>query len=104
MFFLILMVGVLLYALFQARFLILGPQVRITFPQPGEVVEAGAIVISGRAGNVAWISLQGRQIFVDEEGRFSEKLIASPGPSIITISARDRFGRETTERVDILAK
>lgn len=103
-FFLALLGLVILYALFQARFLILGPRVRISSPANGAVVEAGAITVEGRAGNVAWISMQGRQIYVDENGLFQEKLIAPSGPSIITVSARDRFGRETTKRVEILAK
>lgn len=102
--FLSLILLVLIYALFQARFLILGPQVRITYPAHGDVVDAGEMMLEGKAGNVAWISLNGRQIFVDEEGVFSEKLITPIGPSIITVSAKDRFGRETEKRIQILAR
>ncbi|MDO8424079.1 MAG: hypothetical protein Q7S54_00525, partial [bacterium] len=53
----------LLYVLFQARFLILAPQVWISWPLDGKTVESPVVVVSGRARNIAWISLNGRQIF-----------------------------------------
>ena len=90
------------YSLFQARFLILGPQVWIENPQDGHTVESPSVTITGQAKNVAWISLNDRQIFTDEKGIWSEKLIVSKGLSIMTIKARDRFGRETEKRVRIV--
>jgi len=90
------------YALFQSRFLILGPRVNITYPEDGAIVSSGLVVLEGTAKNVAWITLNGRQIFTNEEGHWSEKLLVSPGLSTATVEARDRFGRETVERVRIL--
>ena len=93
----------LLYIIFQARFLLLGPQVSISSPQDGET--AGPVVtVSGQARNAAWISLNGRQIFTDEKGLWQEKLIVAPGLSIMTVTVRDRFGREEEESVRIIFK
>ena len=92
------------YSLFQARALLIGPQIWIISPQDGRVVEAPLVIIEGRAKNIAWISLNDRQIFTDEEGKWSEKLIVSSGISIMTVRARDRFGRETKESVRIVLK
>lgn len=91
-----------LYCLFQARFLILGPQVWITAPLDGEVVASSVITISGTTSNIAHISLNGRQIFTDEGGAWSEKLIVSPGTSIMTVVVRDRFGRERKRSVRVI--
>lgn len=90
------------YSLFQARFLILGPQIWITSPTNGGVVESPLVIIQGRSNNIAWLSLNDRQIFTDESGVWSEKLIVSSGISIMTLKARDRFGRETQESVQIV--
>ncbi|MBI2086846.1 MAG: Ig-like domain-containing protein [Candidatus Zambryskibacteria bacterium] len=90
------------YVLFQARYLILGPQVWIDSPQDGAVVSEPVIAISGRARNAAWISLDGRQIFTDEKGLWSEKLILAEGLSIMTARVRDRFGRETSKNIRII--
>jgi len=93
-----------LYILFQARFLILGPQVSIHTPEDAQMVDDPLLTISGKASNIAWISLNDRQIYVDEEGFFSEKLLLSPGTSIITVNVRDRFGREHEESVRVILK
>ena len=92
------------YSIFQARFLILGPQIWIINPQDGRTVESPLVTIEGQARNIAWISLNDRQIFTDEEGRWSEKLIVSSGISIMTVKARDHFGRETKKSVQIVLK
>ncbi len=90
------------YILFQARFLILGPQVWIEAPRDGEVLASPVVTISGRATNAAWISLNDSQIFTDEEGHWSEKLIAPHGTSIMTVRVRDRFGREEEQSITII--
>lgn len=91
-----------LYALFQARFLITGPRISIDTHTDGARLENELVTLGGRAENVAWLNLNGRQIFVDEEGYWSEKLLVSSGTSIMTLEARDRFGRETKKSIRLL--
>jgi hypothetical protein len=91
------------YFLFQARFMVLGPMLEITYPKNGALVASSVVNIEGRARNIAWISLNGRQIFTDENGRWSEKMIVSPGTSIMTVKTKDRFGREAEKSVEIFA-
>ncbi|MEK7135158.1 MAG: hypothetical protein AAB780_00435, partial [Patescibacteria group bacterium] len=91
-----------LYSLFQARFLILGPQVAILSHEDGAVATEPQVLLSGTARNAAWISLNDRQIFTDEEGHWSEKLILSEGLSIMTLRVRDRFGRESSDSVRLI--
>ena len=101
---LLVVLGVLfvLYCLFQARFLILGPQVWIETPTDGLVVSDPVLVVSGTAKNTAWISLNDRQIFTNKEGWWSEKLILGEGLSIMTVRVRDRFGREKAKSVRVV--
>ncbi|OHB09647.1 MAG: hypothetical protein A3G05_00745 [Candidatus Zambryskibacteria bacterium RIFCSPLOWO2_12_FULL_45_14] len=98
----VLFVVLAVYALYQARALLVGPRVWITSPEDGERVSTPLIVMEGQSRNIAWISLNGRQIFTDEEGRWSEKLIVSEGTSIMTVEASDRFGRETKKSIRIV--
>lgn len=90
------------YSLYQARAFLIGPQIWIESPQDGKTVSDYLVVIRGRSRNIAWISLNDRQIFTDEEGKWSEKLIVSQGLSIMTVKARDRSGREIEESVRIV--
>ena len=90
------------YSLYQARALLMGPQIWVESPQNGRRVESPLITVSGRSKNIAWLSLNDRQIFTDEEGEWSEKLLVSPGLSIMTLKARDRFGREIMKHVQVV--
>lgn len=87
------------YALFEARFIILGPQVHISYPADGGSVQSNIILMEGTSKNISWLSLNGRQIFTNGEGFWSEKLIVAKGVSIMRVKASDRFGRETEKTV-----
>lgn len=90
------------YSLYQARAILVGPRIWIETPQNGSTMETPLVTVEGQSKNIAWISLNDRQIFTDEGGRWSEKLLVSPGLSIMTIKARDRFGREIKKDVQIV--
>ena len=92
------------YAAFQARFVILGPRVKITSHADGEVVESSLVVIEGKASNISWISLNDRQIFTDEKGFWSEELVVSEGLNVITVKVRGKMSEkgEKTESVRII--
>jgi len=90
------------YALFQGRFVILGPQIQIDTPKDNAILTSNVLVVSGRAENVAYLSLDGRQIYTDKDGNWSEKLIAPLGISILELRARDRFGREIEKTIRVV--
>ncbi len=92
------------YSLYQARFLIFGPQISINSHVDGQIVETPLITIKGHSKNISWISLNDRQIFTDENGVWSEELIVSKGLSIMTVKARDHFGHETSKSLKIVLK
>ena len=91
-----------IYIISQAQAILFGPRVSIESPRDGAVVSSSVVTLTGTARNAAWISLNDRQIFTDEKGVWEEKLILSPGLSIMTVRVRDRFGREAERQVKII--
>lgn len=81
------------YALFQARFLIAGPQ--IALETQGIVSTNRLVTIDGSARNIVRMTLNGRQIYTDADGNFSEALVLENGYTIATLEAADRYGRIT---------
>jgi hypothetical protein len=82
-----------LYVLFQARLLIEGPQIALI---PQETVQNGRMVhLVGSAKNIVRITLNGRQIYTDKDGTFSEALVLENGYTVATLEAQDRYGRTT---------
>ena len=90
-------IGVILltYAVFQARFLIVGPQITLT-SEPNLVQNERGVFLEGKAYNISHLWLNDRQIFTDAQGNFREAIILENGYTITTLRAEDRYGRSTT--------
>jgi hypothetical protein len=83
------------YAVFQARFLIIGPQIALS-SEPKLLQNERRIFLEGTAYNISRLWLNDRQIFTDAQGTFREALILENGYTISTLRAEDRYGRSTT--------
>lgn len=82
------------YVLFQARFLIAGPEIVLAV-EPSVTHNERTIQLEGTAYNITHLWLNDRQIFTDKAGHFTEALVLENGYTIATLRAKDRYGRET---------
>lgn len=89
------------YGIIESKPMIEGPKVTIKSPIYGETYKNQDLIIKGIAKNIKTISLNGRDIFLDKEGNFIEKLLMSPGYNIISIKAEDRFGKQISKKIEI---
>jgi hypothetical protein len=92
------------YSFYQARFLLQGPDIEIWNPENGSSTKQEVVEIQGQAKNISYISLDGRQIFVNEQGVFKERILLSEGKNSVTITAQDKFGRERNNTIDLFFK
>ncbi len=83
------------YVIFQARFLIIGPQIVLT-TEPALVHNEHLVFLEGTAFNISRLWLNDRQIFTDSGGNFKEALVLENGYTMSTLRAEDRYGRATT--------
>ena len=90
------------YIIFQARNIIIGPIIKIEAPINGSHLRESLIEIKGIAKNISYISMNDKQIFTDDNGVFSEKLLLSRGYNIIMIKAVDRFGRKIQKKLELI--
>jgi hypothetical protein len=88
----------------KTKNLIFGPSLSITSPKDGETLTDSLITIKGKTGNIASLYLNGRKIYINEEGQFSEELLIPLGYSIIEVRAVDREKDETVRRVRVWRK
>lgn len=82
------------YIAFQARYLIAGPELSI-LPEPSVVQHERVVELKGTARNVTALFLNGRAIVTDESGNFTEPVVLENGYTIMSLEARDRYGRTT---------
>ena len=92
------------YALYRSEALRQGPQLTLDSPTDGALFDTSEVIISGTAKNIAFISLNDRQIFTDEAGHFKEKLLLPYGYTILTVEAKDKFGKTVTKKVEVVYK
>jgi hypothetical protein len=85
----------LLYALFQARYLIEGPTITVSEAVPMEESDR-VVTLAGVAENITSLTLNGRTIYTDDRGAFSEAVVLPEGYTIMTLVAEDRYGRTTS--------
>ena len=90
------------YSLFQARNLMRGPELYITSPTLGGTVHSPLVTIAGTADNISFITLNDRQIFVNSNGNFNEQLLLAPGYNVWTLSAKDKFGRIVSKKIELV--
>jgi hypothetical protein len=90
------------YGYFEAREYLSGPQLIIDTPQNGATLTEAFTTIEGRATNISKLTLNDKQIFVNEEGAFREYIVLPEGYTTITANARDRFGRTVTSSIALV--
>jgi hypothetical protein len=83
------------YAYLQAHSLLTGPQ--LTLLEPASVIQhKRTITVRGETKNITELTLNGKVIHTDEGGMFNEQLVLPDGYTIMTLHAKDRFGRTTS--------
>ena len=94
--FIVVLAGLMLtYAYYQARNLINGPSIELS-SEPSTLQHERTITLAGHTKNITALSINGNPVYTDEKGDFSRRLVLENGYTIMTIEARDRYGRETS--------
>ena len=92
--FLIFVVMVGVYALYESRGVLFAPRLDIIEPANGALLHTTDIAVRGRTdpGAVVWIA--GRNVQSNEEGYFEDIVPGYPGFNEIGIMVKNRFGKE----------
>lgn len=83
---------IILYALFGSRNLISGVKIKNVNIVDGAKVTDPILEIKGNAKNATNLTLDDREISINEDGNFDETIAILVGYNIVSIKARDKFG------------
>ena len=101
---LVLIILTVAYGLFQARTLIQGPVLVVSYPTPGATLEGQTFTLRGNAQNISRVKINGRAVTTNLEGDFEEVLVTPNGFGILLVEAENRLGRYTSERMEVYGK
>ncbi|MFA5132367.1 MAG: hypothetical protein WC444_03515 [Candidatus Paceibacterota bacterium] len=99
---LILILIALGYGAFRAYPLLMGPTITLYAPQDGDTVASSTFQISGQVVRAREITLQGKLITIDAEGRFVELLVANSPYTIIVMVATDQYGAKVMKTLRVV--
>ena len=102
-----LLIFIIIYAFFTSRDVILGIKIKNVningSPiQSGIKVTDNILKITGNAKNAINLTLNDREISVDEKGNFDETITLLSGYNIIDIKAKDKFGNSDEKNYKLM--
>ena len=86
---------IIIFTFSRAYGLIQGPSIVLTDASPVSATQDGFVTLEGTVYRSAHFSINGRSVAPEQNGNFRERLLLTPGHTIMTLQARDRFDRTT---------
>jgi hypothetical protein len=84
--------AIVVFVFFRSKDLLFGVKIRNVNIVNGAKLAESSLPISGNAKNTIFLTLNGREISIDQAGNFSETIALLSGYNIINIRAKDKFG------------
>ena len=102
--FLIIIVAFFAYITFQIRGVLNPPKLLVLTPIEGQTIESLSILIQGEAEKESRLTVNGKEIMLNEKGQFESYIDLSEGLNTIIISATKKHGKTTTIIRHVVAK
>jgi hypothetical protein len=83
---------IIVFVFFRSKDLIFGVKIKDVSLVDGITVSDNIVKVNGKAKNAINLTLNGREISIDQQGNFNETIALLPEYNIINIKARDKFG------------
>ena len=93
---------IIVYAFFCSRDLIFGVKIKNISIIDGSKATESIQKITGNVRNAVKLSLNGREISVDQKGNFDETVALLSGYNVINIKAKDKFGYSDEKNYKIM--
>lgn len=91
------------FLVYQYRYAFIAPPLKLTSPMD-TTLNATEVDVSGKTDPSAIVSVDNEPVAVDEDGKFEKQITVFPGKSVITVTARNRFGKEAIVQKSIIVK
>lgn len=98
----LLVLGILGYIYYQMNDYLKGPILVLTEPADNSTLYQNDVLIKGYAQNISYISMNGRQIFTDQTGQFSEEILLAKGFNVVEIVVEDKYGRKNQQTLKLV--
>lgn len=99
----ILIIGfIIIYGISRSLNYLKGPRISLSQQYDGIATTSESIDMRGIVSRINKLTINNFSVFMDEQGRFEEKIVIFKGMNYISLKGTDRFNRETKITVRIL--
>lgn len=83
---------IVVFAFYNSREIIFGIKIKNVNLVDGASMTEEVITVTGNAKNAVLLTLNGREISIDQDKNFNETIALLPGYNVVDIVAKDKFG------------
>lgn len=94
---------IIIYAFYRSKDLIFGVKIKNVNITDNQTINESVTKITGIAKNAINLSLNGKEISIDQAGNFNETIALLPGYNIINLKALDKFGKSDEKNYKLIA-
>lgn len=91
--------GVGIYLYFGVDNFVSSPWLVVEDPVNNSIVKSDKVTVQGKTRSNSRVSINGQQIFVDIDGKFSDEIGLSPGINTINIKSVNKFDKESSQEI-----
>lgn len=89
------------YIVFQSRAFLFSPRLSLSTPEIIRAEIGQEIHVEGFAPLSSHVSINGQDVALDREGKFSQSLVIQKDTSAVEIRAANRFGKENVKIIKV---
>lgn len=93
---------ILIFAFFRSKNLLFGVEIKNVNLINGAKAIESVQKITGNAKNATNLTLNDREISIDQQGNFNETISLLPGYNTISIKAKDKFGHSDEKNYQLI--
>ena len=93
---------IIFYAFWRSKDLVFGVKIKNVNIVDGARVENSVVNMTGNAQNAVNLTLNGREISIDQAGNFNETIALLSGYNVINLKAQDKFGNKDEKNYQLI--
>ena len=93
---------IIFYAFWRSKDLVFGVKIKNVNIVDGARVENSVVNMTGNAQNAVNLTLNGREISIDQAGNFNETIALLSGYNVINLRAQDKFGNKDEKNYQLI--
>ncbi len=93
---------IIVYGFLRSQAVIFGVKIKDINIENWTTYTENPLKITGNAKNAIHLTINGREIYIDQKGNFAEDIVLLSGYNIIEIYAKDKFGKEDVKNYQLI--